>query len=549
MASADEFRAQYCDIVRTTSGLIFKTLVIVPLLLLAVAHPLLDYEERRARLERERRVNNERATRLLTELASRYRELRFVAADTIFADIAEEVPEPPASLEDLDLTRDVTSEPELNLRKRSRNRRHETSGVKRPTKDAQKTFETEERAISAAAGALSNYLRDYKRLASIQRGSERLAQSTENLRVDKGKIPTPFGNFELDPRLGLLALGFAGILTYLAFHIYLRRLVALGWSWHDAEERAPISGWPPPWWSYPLARPLSRACAPAKPGAWVGFMASLLLHVGWLAVILVLYWAANKWNAQEAVLLPGSAYYVNAALASGGMMSLVLFIVWITDVDGLPTDSDTSAPPKPSRRTIIRLALGAIAAVSVAGAYSLFRLPARRGKGSIVLGPRIPAAQVVVNVRSGVAHHIVACKQHLPRHSRPASSGDVGRAVVHVRSAVKMLEEDAAAAMARLDWEKAEHHLLNAISLSPFSVHLYDYLVRQYGRLKTYEKIQPLLARGLQQVLREQDRVGPRPPASRSTRRFKRAVAQFEDRLKQVERRARASGTNSRIAN
>jgi hypothetical protein len=73
--------------------------------------------------------------------------------------------------------------------------------------------------------------------------------------------------------------------------------------------------------------------------------------------------------------------------------------------------------------------------------------------------------------------------------------------------------------------------LQRAIAFQPLSVHLYDKLIRLYGRRKRYPEIHWLLARGIE-TARETARRQPR------SRQAAKAVHDFEQRARAAAKRA-----------
>lgn len=131
---------------------------------------------------------------------------------------------------------------------------------------------------------------------------------------------------------------------------------------------------------------------------------------------------------------------------------------------------------------------------------------------------RVPcdAAGFVANARNGVIHHVTTCKDHLPvDRSLPSQLAKPGRRhekvaaalLAAAQSAIERGERAASQVLAeggtpeeakrqrRIEDLKAIGLLNEAIAVRPFCYHLYDKLIRVYGRQKQYDDIRVVLAR------------------------------------------------------
>lgn len=99
---------------------------------------------------------------------------------------------------------------------------------------------------------------------------------------------------------------------------------------------------------------------------------------------------------------------------------------------------------------------------------------------------------LVLNPRTNVIHHQKACARHLPRNGKPGATLPADLKRLH-NGGVFILETMAAEALARKDFDGAIALLRRALVQRPSALHVYDKLVRIYGRLRRYNEIHTLL--------------------------------------------------------
>ena len=198
---------------------------------------------------------------------------------------------------------------------------------------------------------------------------------------------------------------------------------------------------------------------------------------------------------------------------------------------------------KLDRRDWLRAALALVTGVgAILSGIVIWRLrdsppgarpcPVTLGRGSNELS----SANIVVNARTHVLHHTSACRHPLPRDinrvKKPSDLPDVGVHRTHEASVFEALAGDA---FANTRDDEAISHLKRGLAISPLRFHLYDRLVRVYGRRKQYDEI----FKELQAGLREAERLASSNAITRTD--LQRARQEFEARLAgAAARRSRA---------
>jgi len=97
-------------------------------------------------------------------------------------------------------------------------------------------------------------------------------------------------------------------------------------------------------------------------------------------------------------------------------------------------------------------------------------------------------SKLVMNKANGIIHHLDLCADHLPKNN----TGDIAAFSynkIHGSKRIKIAEVIADS----FDDQNKEILLIETISHSPTSTHLYKYLVKLWGKQKKYEKIHSFL--------------------------------------------------------
>lgn len=482
--------------------------------------------------------------------------------------------------------------------------------------------------LSKAIDDLDKYKEAILARAAVVQKQEAAEKEMKDVATGKKSIPTPFGNFEVIPRLALLAIAFAILLTYLTTNAaiararsFARRYSAVAGTGAVVSELVPA----PPWLHGPEPD-MERVLTWSRPRGPRQALAALF-HGGWLALG---WWVSaeclGRWHSTEALMFQ-YASLLNYALLVLLIVSTVVGLSNLTRI-GLGGSTFSSLAPAlrldapGGRRAFLRYWALGLTALAAGGAGYLFR-PTRAARR------QAPCAEapgsggdldLVLNRRTKILHDESRCAKHLPGiknrvkvskagaaltagaclHSSKAASIWYDLAKQKIRTADEMRERvrwveeekrEAAAApgnasrrkarpglgpkavvvkeVAPAGWgeapskqedetpeqlqksadgnyEEAISHLKRAISLSPFSVHLYDLLVKLYGRQRRHGEIESLLKGAAQMVADEKKRVmnevGIKGYGGRgAVKRLTHAGSTFDERLKSMYERKRVA--------
>ena len=354
-------------------------------------------------------------------------------------------------------------------------------------------------ALALLKPNLGAYVRS---IQQAKRGSDtKIAYSRieQQLRAAKKSIPTPFGGFDIDSKIALVGLAWATLLTYLMFLVSVRRIRFLAQSFaarHPGAQLALAS--PAPFWIYPLPPGLDETLRRSVDERLQCRTLSLVLHVTWIGAAAWLAFECDRWQAASAIRfdaralgLPGAQVVLFAALA-------------IAVIAGIAINGPWPADFKPSKRRFLWVAGPSVVALALGGLTLAYRRIGRPGAHAFSpLSSRgLPTDRdLFVNPHTLVVHHSGACRRHL--HSSGvvlATSAQLETGHLHRGYEIGILTA-VARARATVDDSAAERLLLQAVKLSPLSLHLYDALARIYGRQRRYAEIQSILQNGLKEAL------------------------------------------------
>ncbi len=366
----------------------------------------------------------------------------------------------------------------------------------------------------------------------------------QNMRAVKQAIPTPFGNFEVSPKLALMALAFAAVLTYLIFITSVFRLYTITRQCLILGERneSDFLGRSPPFWLYGRGSSnfSSLFSSPnlSRPSlAMFSLFASFLFHTGWLMFAGWLVYQSWIWKSSEALL------FENKHLSNYILFILLTIAVLLSLRHFIPNFSkETLSNFKPmtglSKKTISRRAfLGSSITILIAGTAYYFGLrnTSKRAKicttesGSTFF--KGYEKDFISNRRTRTLHHRIACRNHLPCPNNWVQD-DVSSNLycLHASYGWRIFDQLATRDVANKDYEPAIAHLQRAIELSPFCYHLYDRLIGLYGRLKQHDKIEILLQVALQRVREVKQQCMSLKPGRlhRIQKQMKRAEEEFQ---------------------
>jgi hypothetical protein len=373
---------------------------------------------------------------------------------------------------------------------------------------------------------LATYHDRYRRIIDLSRDLLTVTKETKSLNAAKNSIPTPFGNFEIAPRLALLGLTYAILLVYLSFQGSVRKIRAL------ADSQATIIG-EESTIAAPLWSPSPRQSGP-DPTSGEAKLLSILVHFVWLAITAWLtFECLFRWNATKALAFDYKSFW--------GYLLLVVFIatflvaVWLflpgrfKKLLAVRNKSPETPPHLISNRRVF-IGLGAITTVGLL-TFGVRRLFARstpkltkRAVAEFTSNPSL-GGWIQNKRKKKVVHFSDVCQGHLPIHHNPWSSFE-GEKLVHAACHARIYEQLGMKAAKSMQAERQpapdqqnnprargaltpqaiEHGKLaiayfeKAIALEPFALHLYDRIRKVYGALEDYAAIPKLLAETLKKV-------------------------------------------------
>lgn len=398
--------------------------------------------------------------------------------------------------------------------------------------------------LSSIARELDAYGAAYRKFVREQSEIQPAIERIQALAKVEQTLPTPFGGFNLDPRLALLGLTAAALLTYLGFlwRGVQARDMAQRYFEGVGEPVVPPPGAPA--WIFGGEPALGRAVGWSRE-KWLRKRGiAIVVHACWLGVILWLVRDSLAWDASKAVRFPGGRFTAHV-LAAGLALALLLTVLQLRPRRA-PSGAE-SAGRRLGRREFFRLAGRGGLAVAVVGTsvWTLVRVLRRRLRPALD-GKALTAAQPdwwYVNPRTGVLHCEPVCGDHIEGLQQLTTAVRVGewdatRALpLHRDKEALVLESMAEGALRDGNRDLAIEHLERAIGYAPDSFRLYDRLVRVFGTADQpqYERILPLLQQGL-----ENTSSLPEPLRAR-------ARAGFEMRIQRVAARRRKADESYRF--
>jgi hypothetical protein len=377
---------------------------------------------------------------------------------------------------------------------------------------------------------IADYRNQYRRVIDLMREVLILTKQTQDLNAAKNSIPTPFGSFQIAPRLALLGLAYATILAYLSFYFTVRKIRAMADEYtHVTGERLHI---PAPLWS-PSSEPSSDS-APATSTSTL--LSSILVHVMWLSTAAWLTFESLAiWNSTKALAFDYKPFWSYLLLAI--LIITVSVAVWpflpvrFKRVFVLPAEPGTEPGFKLKRRVFVGLGVAGALGLLTLGLIRFFRRNARLPRLTLAEFTSQPATDTWIQNKKKnkhkeqVIHYAEVCGKHWPaEHNRETVFA--GNKLVHAACQARILEELGTRAhnqMLEKVWQRRGHsrsrdkltsdelaqgelaiaYFKKASALSPLSIHLYDKLRRVYGALERYDEIKTLLDHALSVVRSE----------------------------------------------
>lgn len=390
--------------------------------------------------------------------------------------------------------------------------------------------------LEELAGLLKTYKKDYHDCLSLSKSSAIKRKEMLDMTGAKQSIPTPFGSFEVPPRLALIALAFATVLTYTSFIISVLRLHNIAVAYFVLRKDGsvePLDRFFPAWLYGANSRSLLSLFSQPK-GETYAYAISLSIHTVWLLFAFSLLHQAETWKSYAALIsLPRQ-------LPQFTLLSLFGLAVLLAAVHFLPLRRDKSLLETENaslirysrRRYIFGIVAGGLLAI---GTYFLVSHRAKRRAPPcrVTLEPSLPVGHsndFVVNKKNQVVHHALSCKRHLPSRKNRGKLTSSGTICLHAGDGVRIIEQVALRNITDKQFDLAIKNLLSAINLAPHSFHLYDKLIGLYGRLKLYGEIDKLLQQAVSAA--KQVQIHPKGATKRTVIKLEknrqRAIREFE---------------------
>ena len=402
---------------------------------------------------------------------------------------------------------------------------------------------------------LSEYGNKYRRFIDLTRELFSLTEQSQTLKSAKNSIPTPFGNFDIAPRLALLGLTYATILAYFSFYGGVRRIRKLASDYSTATGE--VVHIPAPFWS---PNP-----APTHKGE---ILLSVLVHVVWLATAIwltaecVFNWTATKVLAFD--YRPFWQYLLIALLVATVIAALWLFLPQRFKAFFHTHEGANGSTVRFNRRRFVGVGIAGGLGLLTFGVYRFLRTKApslpQKALAEFTASPELVKwIQRQKNKKQNqVIHHADVCSDHLPADHNRMKNIEGQR--VHVGYQARIFE--ALGVQARNDMltaiqekrtdgfnrdkfseaglaqgEMAIAYFKKAIDVSPLSIHLYDRLRRVYGSLERYDEIQKLYSDGLNRIKRDAV-IAKATGSARRQASLRRAEQALSSRLKTTKSRA-----------
>jgi len=518
MPDRAELTRAFDESVRFTNRLLASSLIVLPLIAIVVETELYDRRHDIVNLEQAIAAEVQRSENDRRHIERRLLELRDVVLPDHLPSTDEIETKARAAVDAVD----AESVAELTKLIRELDAiRKEEAGLEPKERNERRAFLTGLNTTLDILGTLRQELGPYRKgQTEIDEQKNDLKEYLNEERNAEEAIPTPFGTFNIHPRLGLLIVAFGSIVSYLAFATAAwratRALARIAECDGRAYARPEVPFWLP---LIPSRLPDEWRC---RADERFQSIASVVLQVAWSIAGCALLVECTRWNMEDRIWY-SSIPLVNGALWVGLYLQAFISSFWIDwAIRAIPVKPEAANVLKEipgrlrerlSRRRFLIVSGGA--ALVVFGFRQLWlRLRA-------VSELRIRSDELVTNVASGVIHHRRLCAGHLPSQRHRARVTDtIQTGAIHQSMSASILEELAKDAN---DNEQATIYLKHAIEQSPASLRLYDRLVRIYGRQRRYQQIHKLLEDGL---------------ASAKQKELPRIVSGFEMRIAKAKERA-----------
>lgn len=347
--------------------------------------------------------------------------------------------------------------------------------------------------ISKVIGVLKNLsdrLPGYQReIQDIDKKIEALQSESEALTNTPQSIPTPFGTFQIHPRMGLLLLVMASLSVYVAFWVRRQKIKTSALANEPSISNSFIA-FEIPFWLYPYSKDqMDRFQKKSKIASCV------TLETFWLALTALAVYKNHSWEAVAGHWV-GQLPFVQILLLLLLTLQCLLVIHHFSGLEIvrlaklLRTTVETKTSPK--RRKIV---IGVASSIVLIGSGAWFfrnRLRFWSSPKSSSTGIMLGKDELLVrNSATGVIHHKRLCAGHLPvAGNRKEVSQYYDLGLFHKGKSLHHMEQIARTSE---DPNEAIHLLMEILNRDPGRVHIYDKLIGLYGKLREYEQIHYLL--------------------------------------------------------
>lgn len=379
--------------------------------------------------------------------------------------------------------------------------------------------------LDGAINLVSGYKAAYHKFVAATQHLATNSKEKERLNSNKKSIPTPFGSFDVLPKLALLAVAFATLLSYISFHLSILRIRAFARDYSIAYNGQKMISprIPAPAWLYSTEPDLEQYIMWRK-SPRSRLILSLTLHGCWLILAGWLVWEClGRWNSAKALLYSHQHFVVYALIicsaVSAGLAVWQFVPVKLRNSFSVLENTGKSYYLKTSRRTFLYLGILTFLTIATGSTVLLLRKTKNKNlkrpqyRGS-EFGANPGSADWIVNQHTRVIHHAKTCRNHLPSQKTRVSLGKAQTdSHIHSGCEIRIWEEVATKILFdersnEFDIERAIGYLGKAIDMSPLSYHLYDRLIGVYGRLCRYNEITSLLEGKLKWVRLEIEKLG-----------------------------------------
>jgi len=539
-ATATEVKKTYAESVQRINRFTISTLTILLILVVIVQQELLNANFQARKLRREVISSTERLDRYAKSLAEQSNALYSMVREPSWKEMFTtefQIDEFPRLSGYAALTPDGLKQIEAMHTQLAKRLREEAAKPHKTKGDTQLIITLED-----VTRVIKEYKRDYQNCLSLKESALTKRKQLQDMRAAKQSIPTPFGNFQVPPKLALMALAFAAVITYLSFNVSVMKLRALTRTYlalQEGTQTIPLDR-SPPFWLYGRGSSNFPSLFTRQTGSAAAFIASVGLHAGWVIFAGWLVYESWTWKSSGTLLFRYkhlSDYLLVVLLAVAVVLALVQLVPRLSKESLSISRVKVAARRGFNRRAFLVISITGL--ITGAAYYFGFRRASQPSNKCAFEFDSTPLKSYeqdfVTNLRTRVLHHRLVCQKHLPRpQNRLRYEASLSSVCLHASSTSRILEQLAVRDASHHRYEPAVANLKQAIDRSPLSYHLYDRLIGLYGRLRQYDEIEKLLKIALLRVknMKEQMTSLKKPASLRAQKRMQRAQKEFSLRYR-----------------